>query len=284
MYYYYWADAGVIEVHYRFFGNGHSMDAIVQNKCEGEVLRIIKEAARTCKITVIIETEAKAEGGLINRYRLMNTNPNGGSSPSPISKTVLTALITAICVAPITVAVNGISETVKTAVTNTKDPEKDSLEKEKLRTEIDNSRADIEIKKEEKERDSLENEKLKLDIKTAEKDLRSKLLKANSKIAVNKTRARFYSELGKDERVASVSVQVFNGLNVLISPEYTVGRDDFKELSVDRSKQLRIDTDAGKESLEEDFKFYLPPTVRTVKHEPKRLNSKNPSIDSKESE
>ena len=53
-----------IELHYFFSDDSHTMDATIRNKCEHEILEIIKHVGDILNIELDIETEAYLEGGL----------------------------------------------------------------------------------------------------------------------------------------------------------------------------------------------------------------------------
>ncbi len=55
-----------LELHYFFEDNSHFMDAFIRNKCEAELLAIAKELAELLDIQVELDSEALAEGGLID--------------------------------------------------------------------------------------------------------------------------------------------------------------------------------------------------------------------------
>ncbi|OAV67759.1 hypothetical protein Barb4_02331 [Bacteroidales bacterium Barb4] len=57
-------NANTLELHYGFNDDTHSMNAVVQNKCEYELLGVLTEIANLFDAKVIIETEPLAEGGL----------------------------------------------------------------------------------------------------------------------------------------------------------------------------------------------------------------------------
>jgi hypothetical protein len=56
--------ANSIQVHYWFGDESHTMDALVQNRCEYEFLGILKEIASSFNAEIIIETEPLTNGGL----------------------------------------------------------------------------------------------------------------------------------------------------------------------------------------------------------------------------
>jgi hypothetical protein len=53
-----------LQIHYWFSDRTHTMDALVNNKCEREVLEIAKAVAKLCGVSISIETEPSGKGGL----------------------------------------------------------------------------------------------------------------------------------------------------------------------------------------------------------------------------
>lgn len=65
-----------LELHYFLQANEHKMDAIVRNKCEHELLEIVKEITGTLGIELTIESEAFVEGGLKEFWSFLGANKN----------------------------------------------------------------------------------------------------------------------------------------------------------------------------------------------------------------
>jgi hypothetical protein len=57
-----------IELHYFFADTSHSMNATIRNKCEVNLLGILKEISQTLGSRTLIESEAYTEGGLVERF------------------------------------------------------------------------------------------------------------------------------------------------------------------------------------------------------------------------
>jgi len=103
------------------------MDAIIQNKCEYELIGIIQELGNILKIELVIETEPIGEGGLRRWFKVITNQENKNAS---ISTAVLVALLTLILITPLTEITEQIIEGWF------EDKELNELEKEKLRLEI----------------------------------------------------------------------------------------------------------------------------------------------------
>jgi len=66
--------ANMIELHYYFDDESHSMDAHIRNKCESELLAIIYETSNHLGIDIQIDSEATKEGGIKDTWRLFGKN------------------------------------------------------------------------------------------------------------------------------------------------------------------------------------------------------------------
>jgi hypothetical protein len=64
-----------LELHYYFSDgdNTHSMDAVIRNKCEYELLQIVSAISKELNVQIKIETEAYEEGGLKEFYTFIGT-------------------------------------------------------------------------------------------------------------------------------------------------------------------------------------------------------------------
>ncbi len=111
------------------------MDAFVQNKCEYELLGIIKEISNTFKVFVIVETEPIADGGLRRWFRIASKEEN---KKATITTALITALLTTIIITPLSTSVSKLTEKVIERIFE--DPEIKELEKEKLKLEVEKLR------------------------------------------------------------------------------------------------------------------------------------------------
>jgi hypothetical protein len=64
-----------LQFHYWFADKTHTMDAWVLNKCEREILEIVKITARLCDVSVTAETEPSGKGGLKSWLTLTAKSP-----------------------------------------------------------------------------------------------------------------------------------------------------------------------------------------------------------------
>jgi len=67
-------NAAKLELHYYFPDSSHSIDAIIRNKCEAELLGLLEEAAGVLGIKLKIKSEALREGGLREFWKVLGEN------------------------------------------------------------------------------------------------------------------------------------------------------------------------------------------------------------------
>jgi len=90
-----------IEVQYYFEEETHLMDALVQNKCEYELLALIKEVAARFRLSIHIETAPLAEKGFRWRFKVALKKDN---KTGPVAITIATAVLVAMIASPLTVS------------------------------------------------------------------------------------------------------------------------------------------------------------------------------------
>ncbi|MGC3976816.1 MAG: hypothetical protein QM751_00375 [Paludibacteraceae bacterium] len=162
-----------IEVHYCFNDVTHSMDALVLNKCNYEVLNIIKEVSRLLSVEIIIETEPFGEGGLKTWFKVLTKEEKKKA-------VILTAVVSSLCTTLFVTPVSKITETV-----------------------IEKIFEDSELKDLEKEKMELEIEKLKQEI-----NQNSEVI--NNSVAIRKRKSNFYETLDKYPKVNQVQFILTN--------------------------------------------------------------------------
>lgn len=188
-------DGNTVEVHYWFNDNTHLMDAFIQNRCEYELLGIIKEISNTFKIEIIVETEPLENGGLRRWFKLASKEEN---KKATITTAIVTALLTTILVTPLSTTITKLTE--KAIEKIFEDPELKDLEKQKLKLEI---------------------EKLK-----QETGYNIQTLDRNN--VVKKKKSNFYDSLDKYQKVDKVTFILADNNKKPIE-EKTVPRATFKE-------------------------------------------------------
>lgn len=189
-------EGNTLELHYWFDDNSHNMDAVIQNKCEYELLGIIKEIATAFDAEIIIETEPLATGGLRRYFKIVSKSEK---KSAVITTAIITALITSIFITPITTSITKVTEKL-----------------------IEGIFEDIELKELEKEKLKLEIEELKQ--KTGEN---TEILNQNN--TIKKRRSNFYETLEKYPKVEKVSITIESSDKKPVSEEKFVHRNKFKE-------------------------------------------------------
>lgn len=118
--------SGGIELHYYLAGGAHSMDAVLRNRCEAELLAIFQEVALTLGVPCEIEAQALTEGGLREKWKWLTENA------TPLS-VVLSAVAILVALAP--QIYESEEETLSKELTELSIEEK-KLQIEKLRKEL----------------------------------------------------------------------------------------------------------------------------------------------------
>ena len=179
------------ELHYFFYDQSHSMDAIVRNKCEYELLAIFREVADSLEIKIDLESEALSEGGLKEVWNFIGKN-------APQLTLVLLAATLILSRVPTT---NERLELLKETELNLSIEEK-KLNIEKLKKEIENSDSE------------------KIDI-----DKLSEII--NDYLKTRKHKSNFYSHLMSCSKVSQISTKGLDENYEEIIPEKIVERKDF---------------------------------------------------------
>lgn len=181
------------ELHYFFTDDSHTMDAVIRNKCETEILAIIKEISETLDIKFGIETEAYIEGGLKEIW-------------SFVCKNKYTLLIVT------NILINVLSEYI------TRDYELSGLQKEEIRLGIEEKKLNI--------------EKLKLELqkeKPAINIIPDTIEVINNNQKVIKHKSNFYKNLDSYFKITHISTNSLREDNSTTNEPRIIYRDDFKK-------------------------------------------------------
>lgn len=181
-----------LELHYYLNNESHTMDALVRNKCEAELLAIIFEISDLLGIKGIVETGAYQEGGLKEIWTFIGRNNN--------QITLLIILLTLIL-----------------SRIPLSDPEQDALTKEVTKLTIDEKKLSI--------------AKLKLELKDGQvknetADAAASAISNHLKIAARKS--NFYKYLAGYEKVTGVGLLPLDKHNQPTADAKYVPRSDFK--------------------------------------------------------
>jgi len=188
-------DGNKVEVHYWFSDNTHLMNAYIQNRCEYELLGILKEISNTFNIEIIVDTELLDNGGLRRWFRIASKEEN---KKATITTALITALLTTIIITPLSTSISKLTEKAFEKIFE--DPEVKDLEKEKLKLEI---------------------EKLK-----QETGYNIQSLDRNN--VIKKKKSNFYYSLEKYHKIDKVTFSITDNNKTTIE-EKTVLRKSFKE-------------------------------------------------------
>lgn len=180
-------DVSKIELHYYFADSSHSMNALIRNKCELNLLGILKEVSAVLGARIQVETEAYREGGLTERFVLRGKSEYLRSLMASVFHYIL----------PLEVDIEKVVN----------EENKDEIKK---RTEILRK----EIKYFEKEGEQA------IDMENA-----ALLFRSNLKII--KLKSNFYRQLTNCEKVTKVSVQQLKGDDTTAGKPNTIQRKKF---------------------------------------------------------
>lgn len=180
-----------LEIHYELDDNSHSIDAVLQNKCEYEILALIKEVALRLDIEINLEVEPYGEGGFRNWLKVLKKDENKKA-------TVTTAVLISILTVLLTTPIAKVSEKL-----------------------IEKIFEDNELKQ-------LEKDKLKLEIEKLEKEIGNNADSLQLSNLIRKRKSNFYETLAKYPKVTQVSFQIQNELKQSISKDKTITRNEFK--------------------------------------------------------
>jgi hypothetical protein len=188
--------SNTLELHYYLNNETHRMDANVQNKCEYELLGLVKEIALKFDVEIIIETCPLAEGGIRRWFKVVSKKENKSAL---ITTALLIALVSTILITPLTTVVSKATEKL------------------------------IERIFEDKELKELEKEKLKLEIEKLRREIDQKNLQLDQNTVIKKRRSNFYESLEKDIKVNQISFIIEDEENMPTADENIVDRSNFKD-------------------------------------------------------
>lgn len=186
------------------------MNAIIKNKAESELLKLIEEVASLLEIDIDIEIEALQEGGIKDIIRFLKKKKN---APYVIFfATILSGII-----------INVASDAIN------KNNELEELNKEE-------KRLNIKVLKNQLEKDSIS----KLEQTRIIDTLTSEIL-GTYKIQIYKS--RFYKQIEKERKIYQIATNELDEQNETVREEKTISRQDFK-------RQILIDEDSKPVTLE----------------------------------
>lgn len=195
-----------LEIHYWFEDKSHSMNAVIQNRCEYEALGLIKEVSKILGVDIEIETEPFGEGGLRKWLKVIK---KGEKKNATITTAVIVSLVTVLLTAP-------IAKITEKAIDKLfEDTELNDLQKEKLRLEI------------KKLRDDSQNNIEAIDFNSV----------------IKKKKSNFYETLEKYPKVQKVSYKISDDLKKNQTQDLIIERTKFRNyiLTSDELKPIEIE-------------------------------------------
>ena len=183
------------ELHYFFNDNSHTMDAVIRNKCEKELLNIFKQVSYIFDIPINIESEAIKEGGVKERWNLFGRNAKQ-----------ITAISTLI------IAITGVVSLFSAS-------ERNDLKKTDLNLSIQNRQLENKI---------LKAKFSKIDISSVNiEEMKDYIVIANNDIKIIKYKSNYYSNLENCDKVTQINFKALDNKNKKIGDERIVKKEDF---------------------------------------------------------
>jgi hypothetical protein len=187
-----------LQFHYWFSDKSHTMDALIHNKCERELLELTKAVAKICGVNIKMETEPSGKGGLKSWLTITAKSPKK-TAPAKIA---LVNTVVATCV--VTPGQTSMSEMGNALLDSLADKVSEEAGKEQLQKDI---------------------HALKIEFANL-----LPLLDQSS--VVKKRRSTFYDLLRKYQKVKSISVALTDETKKPITEEQLVAREEFKAFIV----------------------------------------------------
>ena len=136
-------NSNTVELHYHFTDHEHHIDAFVQNRCEHELLVLMKELTKYFEFEFSIETELTQSGGIRKFFKI---KPNDLSKKDKkqidiaVRTTICTALITSFLINPLSIPATKIVSNLMDKIFE--DKELAEIEKEKAKEELKSLKLD----------------------------------------------------------------------------------------------------------------------------------------------
>ncbi len=197
--------ANKFQMHYYFGDDSHTMDALVRNRCEAEIIAILTEIAKTLDEKILIECEAHREGGLRDIWKL--TNANAG---------VLSVIV-------------GVAA-IAVPLLPKSDSELERLQKEDLRLSIEERKLRVQKLKAEIKTDSVQTETV---AEVAE------VVNENYKVITR--RSNLFKHLSTYNKVTKLGVNSLLPDGQEMNPEFEIVRGNFKRFILS-SNVLPVET------------------------------------------
>ncbi|WP_429052599.1 hypothetical protein [Aeromonas rivipollensis] len=195
--------ADKLELHYYFTDDSHNIDAIIRNRCEAEILAILIEAADILNMDVTVNSEAYAEGGFREFWKLLGSHGN--------QITILLAIVS-ILLSRIPIS----------------DPEIEALEKEIKQLTIEEKKLNIQklkLELQEKPVDDIDQTVIKKAASYVDKSLK-----------FVKRRSNLYSHLTGYHKVQKIGFNILDNNFEPLESERIIDRVNFKKFILSSNK------------------------------------------------
>jgi len=190
-----------LELHYFLEDGKHSMNALVKNRAEHELLKLILEISSLLEIEISIEIGAMEEGGIKEIIKFFSKHKNKG--------------YLAILVYLSTIIGNVTTEVVSHKLNE--DKELDSLTKVEKK---------LSIRKLQKELETSDTVKAKETVTKI-----TTIINNDYKVQVFKS--RFYTQVLKEDNLYRLSLTEINGDKLISKSEFTIDRNNFRKQILD---------------------------------------------------
>lgn len=186
-----------LQFHYWFSDKSHTMDALIHNKCERELLELTKAIAKICGVNIKMETEPSGKGGLKSWLTITAKSPK---KTAPAKIALVNTAVAACFATPSQTSMGEMGNTLlDTLAGQVSEAGKEQLQK---------------------------------DIHAVKIELTNLLLLLDQSSVVKKRRSTFYDLLRKYQKVKSISVALTDETKKPITEEQLVARDEFKAFIV----------------------------------------------------
>lgn len=205
-----------LQMHYYLANNEHSMNARIFNKVESELIKIVHEVSQILELEIVVEVQARDEGGIKSIYKFINKKENR-------RQLVLVGAFFAGIIS------NIISDVVADKIKS--DPEMERLNKEKIELEIEKLKRDL-------HKPDYKSDENQISIDPIIQDSIALSISELTKIKISKS--KFYKYLLTEGKVDKVSSQGFDHEFKPVSKEKFVHRKDFSLHIIDA---VKLDSD-----------------------------------------
>ncbi|MGR6858971.1 hypothetical protein ACU5EH_00735 [Aliivibrio salmonicida] len=192
--------ANKLELHYYLNDGSHTIDALVRNKCEAEILAIIAEVASVLNVNADIVADAASAGGFREFWKIIGKNSNQITIVLLVAQLMLT-------LSPML------------------DSEKDELEKSLMKIQLEEAKLNLEKLRKEVNSNKPSSETAKVAANYLSKNLK-----------VIKRKSNLYTQLNRYQKVTHIGLNVLSDSDSSINDERVVYRSEFKNYMLSTNK------------------------------------------------